>query len=189
MRTSRVYVLKSVGGLFKVGNAQDVAARAAVLGVQPSGIVYSTGPILEAIRVELCAHRLMRGAGMHATAEWFQGECGAVVGCVKQALDIIGGLQLPLDYFDRADRQTRHITGPIDAGTLRALDAARMLEPDVPTRAEMQRRVLARWAAANPPPRDFPHDREPDKDLIALEDSGNPHRSKKPKGVKTCAVP
>jgi hypothetical protein len=140
MKTNaKIYVLESADGLVKVGHSRRVDKRIKELGKVVS-IAHLTEIKVQAEIIERTAHRLLRLAGKGVRGEWFSATVAEAIEAIERAERIADGAELGLDRAPPPDDTILHMRV---AEEIRAkLDDLRRLEPDLPSRSEMVRRLI-----------------------------------------------
>jgi len=138
-----IYILSDGDGVIKIGHSRDPVRRRKMLGREDCEIVHVTKAYHEVERVERAAHKILRPHRVRG--EWFRVTPKEALEAVAQAeLEVCGGVQE--DNVVVLDNKPFPVR--LNDEDLRMLDDVRRVEPDIPTRPEMIRRLIERAHAA-----------------------------------------
>lgn len=149
MSEGKLYVMVRDDGAIKIGRSINPAKRRNQLGSRMK-LVYESGVIADIKVVERRAHEVMCLKGEQLWGEWFRGAPEAAIEAIETAQKQHAGAELEL-----VGRYKPNKKGPIGerkvfsvrdpGGRLRKkLDILRRRESDLPSRAEMLRRLVVR---------------------------------------------
>lgn len=87
-RSAKVYVMRDGDGYHKVGHSRDPNLRRR--GISRSvELVYSTGVLDEAERVEYIAHKILKREGRHIEGEWFSASLDEAIAAINEAIRVV----------------------------------------------------------------------------------------------------
>jgi hypothetical protein len=149
MKTNaKIYVMQAEDGTIKLGHSVDPDRRATQLGRHVE-VVHATDVIEHVERIERLAHRVLALHGRHIRGEWFEATITDAILAIEiatrqaeqQELMLGGTLGNRLPQHLEPDKffQMR-VNGEFN----QSLDRLRKKEDDLPTRAEMIRRLVDR---------------------------------------------
>lgn len=140
MKTNaHIYVMQGADGLVKVGHSRRVHLRLKEVG-QVASVAHLTGIKEQAELIERTAHRLLKLAGKGVRGEWFSATVAEAVDAIERAERIASGAELGLDKLPANEDTILHMRVAEEIRVM--LDDLRRIEPDLPTRSEMVRRLI-----------------------------------------------
>lgn len=108
-KCGHVYVMRGADGLVKVGYSNKPERRARQVG-NVVEIAHTSAFKDDAERIERGAHRLLRLAGRHVRAEWFNATVAEAIDAIEMAERIAGGLELAIDRRPRKPQRRPDVT-------------------------------------------------------------------------------
>ena len=151
-RRARLYIAADANGLLKLGCSDDPRRRSKQLG-RPVRLLCQTAFLDDAERVETLAHRTLALHGTHIRGEWFKVRYDHAVLALRIAMRQASGGELELGGSPRT-RGGAVVEGDgvfqmrVDASFGRMLDDLRKAQDDLPSRAELIRRLVEQAHAA-----------------------------------------
>ena len=146
-KNARLYIMEADDGTLKLGHSVAPSRRAKELRRAVS-IVHTTDVLEHAERIERLAHRVLALHGRHIRGEWFEATLDQAVEAIEIAIRQAADCELKLGWALTPSRPaivrepTERFEMRMSASDLAALDRLRKGEDDLPSRAEMIRRLI-----------------------------------------------
>lgn len=135
----RVYVMATEHpNVVKVGFSVDPENRCKQLALK--GVCHSSSPFANAAKIERAAHDLLALAGKRVKGELFYATVEEAIAAIQRAAEMVGPIPLDDDYAPAS--RFKQINVRLDDHDEQVLDEIRRLEPDLPDRSKMIRRLI-----------------------------------------------